>query len=579
MMILIIILSVVSLIFWIISRTTKAKELENVAIAIICGLMIPLDVMIVLASFDIYPGFSAPFILGWLLSTFFLLGFYYYGGPQIIYSISILCIIFGYLFTGPYSGYIKHYFEQVKAPLKVGYRLFSISFNDMILMLTNPQEYIRQQQMKAIKTEAQYTQPKGVELSNIIFYPPEVPSYQKFYVDIRAENLGNMRAENITLIASCVKKKCEESYNYSINKLEKFEAFIQRVGPFIAKEEKIGERVDLNIILRSQYSAKSTLIVEVRNEEEIRRIITDPVKRYELFKNVVATGIPSPAMLALSVGEQPLLNSSTQVLTVSIVNKRIGEDEFIILPKGARINITLPNTIGSGLNCSAIGISCSIKEKRENKDFVSCEVEQEIRIPPMEFNKHPIVCEFISSNITPEQIKRSDAITAELSGYIFEIKVKKGPIIMQTSICAKEGERCEKLRCCGVLQCCEDKVCRAKCEKKEENKEKTPSEMTRTEEEPKLGDENYCEWKKNKYPENPDKWCMEGEGNCKKDECSSTIKREGSGAELECRSGISGKIMVENNEKNINLKISLCCFKDQDSQSCLEDYLRKGGKI
>ncbi|MEM5835001.1 MAG: hypothetical protein QXJ20_01110 [Candidatus Aenigmatarchaeota archaeon] len=579
-----IVLCILAFIFWFLGRTTRFKEAEALGVSIICGIMIALDIMIVLASFDVYPGFNKPFLIGWLVSIFFLIGFYQSGGPPIIYTFTVLCIIFGYLFTGPYSGYMKHYLEQVKAPIRVVYRMFGLSFHDLSLMLTNPQQYIQEQQMKAVKTEAQQTQPKGVELSSVMFSPPEVPLYQKFFVEVRVENLGNMKAENITLNVTCIKKKCEESYNYTIDKLERLEGFVQRLGPFIAKEEKPGAQVDLNITLRSEYSAKSSLIVEVMNEEEIRRIMLDPIKRYELFRSVVATGTPSPAMLALSVGEQPLFNSSTQVLTVSVVNKRIGEYEYIILKKGSKINITLPNTIGSGLNCSAIGINCGNAEKKENKEVVSCEVEQEIRIPPMEFNKHPIVCEFTSSNITPEQIKRSDVITAELSGYIFEIQVKKGPTIMLTSVCAKEGEKCDKLRCCGVLQCCEDKVCRTKCEKREEKKEEISKEEKTSEEKPieetlALGDEKYCEWKKSKYPENPDKWCIEGEGNCKEDECSTSIRHEGSGAELKCRSGIKGRVLIEGIEKEVELNINLCCFEDQDSQSCLENYIRKGGKI
>lgn len=576
----IIVLCVLAFIFWFLGRMGRLREAEALGLSLICGTMIALDVMIILASLDIYPGFNKPFIIGWLVSIFFMLGFYQSGGPPVIYTFTLICIIFGYLFTGPYSGYIKHYIEQVKAPLKITYRLLGFSFNDMILMVTNPQQYIYEQQMKAVKTEAQQTQPKGVEFSSITFSPAEVPTYQRFYVQLRVENLGNMKAENITLNVKCMKGKCEESYNYSTNKLDKLEGFVQQLGHFIAREEKAGASVDLNITLRSSYSAKSSLIVEVMNEEEIKRMMLDPIKRYELFRNVVATGTPSPAMIALSVGEQPLFNDSTQVLTVSIVNKRTGDNEFIILPNGAKIKITLPNTIGRGLNCSSIGIDCISSDKKENKETVICEVKQEIKIPPTDYNRQPIVCEFTSSNITPEQISRSDIITAELSGYIFEIQINKGPTVMLTSVCAKEGEKCEKLRCCGVLQCCEDKVCRTKCEKKEEDRERRPtSEENRSEEAPKLGDIKYCEWKKSKNHENPDKWCIEGEGNCKEGECSTTIKRVGSGAELECRSGISGKVLVDGEEKEVSLNISLCCFKDQDAKSCLEDYIRRGGKI
>ena len=573
---------VLAFVFWFLGRTSKSEELEEIGVAIIAGTMMALDIMIILASFDVQPGFNKSFLIGWFVLIFFIIGLYQSGGGyQSIYAISILCLIFGYLFTGPYSGYIKYYLEQVKAPFRIVFRLLSISFHDVMLMLTNPQQYIYEQQMKAVKTEAQQTQPKGVELSGIVFSPMEVPTYQKFYVQIRAENLGTMKADNVTINISCEKKKCEESYSYGPVALEPFGTILQQLGPFVAKEEKIGAEVTLKITLRSVYSAKSSLLVEVMNEEEIKRIMTDPIKRYELFKNVVATGVPSPAMLALSVGEQPLLNDSTQVLTIVIINKRIGDEEFIILPPGTKINITLPNTIGHNLNCSAVGMNCGIAEKRENKEFVSCEVERELKIPPMEFNKQPIVCSFISASITSEQIKRSDVITAELSGYIFEINVKKGPKVMLTSLCAKEGEKCEKLKCCGVLKCCEDKVCRMECKEESTKKEeKTPEEEKEETEKPalSLGDENYCEWKKAQNPNEPDKWCQEAEGNCKQDECSTTIKSDG-GAALECRSGIAGKVKIGEEEKDVSLSISLCCFKYQDAQSCLEDYIRRGGRI
>ncbi|MEM7826644.1 MAG: hypothetical protein QXQ40_00265 [Candidatus Aenigmatarchaeota archaeon] len=556
-----IVLCILAFIFWFWGRTSKAKEAEMLGAAIIAGMLIAIDIMLILASFDIVPGFTKPFLIGWAVSIFFLIGFYQSGGPPIIYTLSLLCIIFGYLFTGPYSGYMKHYVNEIKAPLRIAYRTLAFSFHDLMLMLTNPQQYIYEQQQKAVKIEAEQTQPKGVEIKAIVLSPDQVPSYQKFYIQVRAENEGSMKAEDVSLNLTCIKDKCEGEYNYNLAELLPNEAIAQQFGPFLAKEEEPGKTAEVNITLRYNYFASSSLIVEIMNEEEIKRLMADPIKKYELFRNVVATGKASPAMLALSVGEQPLFNGTTQVLTASVVNKRIGEKEFVILTEGTRLNITLPSSIGQDISCSGRGFECDTK-KTEKAEVVACNVVEELRIPPQEFNKQPVICQFTSSNIQPEQISRSDLITAELSRYTFEITQTKGPTIMMTAKCAKESKSCKELRCCGSLKCCEDKICRIDCE--------AENATTVT---PELGAQNYCEWKK-QSSNDTDKWCQEAEGNCKEGECSTTIVSE-SGQPLECRSDITGII----DEKEIKLDVNLCCFKDQDNQSCLEDFIRRGGYL
>jgi len=555
-----IVLCILALVLWLFGRVPGFNKMKFIATSVICGILIALDTMIILASFDIYPGFNFIFICSWLLSIFFLTGFYISGGPSVIFSISIICIIFGYTFTGPYSGYVKHYIEEIKSPLRVALKTFSISFNDIILMLTNPQEYILKKQHEALNIEAKQTQPKGVEIKNILPSPDQVPYYQRFFVQVRIENEGSMKAENVSISLSCEPNKCEGNYSYVDISFMPNEAIVQQFGPFIAKEKNPGREAEVKVKLNYNYHASSSLIVEVMNEEEIKRMMTDPIKKYELFRNVVAVGKASPGMISLSVGEQPLFNGSTQILTASIINKRIGENEFVVLSEGTILKISLPKTIGSELSCMGENFECENSTKDENVEIVTCKVKKEIRIGSRESSKYPVICQFISADIKPEQVSRSDVITASLSKYTVEVSVAKGPIIMLTATCAKEEESCEKLNCCGILQCCEDKKCRIDCKK-----------VANETEEPKIGEENYCEWRKNKYPDDPIKWCQEGEGNCNRGECSITIVKEGTEERLECRTGVKGIIK----EKEIVLDIGICCFENQEDQECLEAFCRR----
>jgi hypothetical protein len=96
-----------------------------------------------------------------------------------------------------------------------------------------------------------------------------------------------------------------------------------------------------------------------------------------------------------------------------------------------------------------------------------------------------------------------------------------------------------------------------------------PKEQLEAEEEeqptPKLGDPNYCAWKKEQYEDDPSKWCIEGQGGCKSGECNTVFVHNGK--HLKCFQNLKDP------ETSEDIGIGLCCYEDR-TEECVNNFKR-----
>ena len=418
-----------------------ANFLEKIGLGIIVGFLIGFNMIILLSCFEILE-LSLWAIGSILLMLFIFLGFYQSGGPEAVYMISIFVLIFGYMFTGPYSGYIKTTISGIAEPLGIGIDNLKVVGHDLGLILLNPQGYIDEQKYKNVQAETPASSPRGVEIMAINLMPDAVASNRTFNVQVRCQNKATdvttdfSIATDVKLAIGCANEFCcnretdpkdgsnicgedVEAQTYKKDELKPYEAFVfQPANRFLAlgkKESDIGRTANLNITLTYDYKTSSSLLVEVMNENEIYDRLA---KGDDLFRGVVATGKPAPAMISLNVGDQPLFNNAEQTLIVSVVNKRV--DAKILLKPESNITITISEDIGNSLNCP------SGKEMVCNNEGLksTCNIKKDIEVEPLKYRA--FICSFKSSQ--PE-ISKTNLITAEIDKYTVEISEEKGPMI------------------------------------------------------------------------------------------------------------------------------------------------------
>jgi len=363
------------------------------------------------------------FILGLILVWLYLAG-----GPTVIYVFTIFVLMFGYAMAGPYSGYMKQVLWGMAEPISIGVKSLESASHDLWLLMTNPQEYMREQQMRQVRTETPTAYPRGAEFVSINLLPDYVPSNRSFYVQVRVENKGPVDLKHLSLVATPRDRCYGNEFNFSKESLRVGEQLVYEFGPFIAaagKQQDIGRRSEVELTLHYCHEANSNLLVTVMSESEVWRRISN---REMSFRLEVATAKATPAMIAMSVGEQPLIAGREATLLVSVVNKR--PDGRVKLVKGSTLNITLPSDLlriidprspckpstQAKVNCSASG------------DTITCAWEEGETIEPSKYTS--ITCRLLTQ---PVEISKSGSITATLNGYLFELHQKVGPTIAQSN--------------------------------------------------------------------------------------------------------------------------------------------------
>ncbi len=421
-------------VIYIVGVLLDKRQLQNIGTGGIAGVIIGLITLIMISIFELTWLGAVVFVISWVI----LIPLYRSSGMEILYMISIFAIVLGYLFAGPYSGYLKSYTAPLGAPIGMAIDQMWLMSTDLWLMATDPQAYVARQMMSNVRTEkATVDFPKGLEFKKITVLPDAIPSGQEFYLQVYAQNEGEMPAVNAMLSASCASKYCcigdacdtseQTTYYYPSKtsppmRVNQHEVILQRLGPFTTKTYKkndIGKTADVNVTLHYAHSTSSSLMLTVMDDVEISRIMTDPVQGDELFKTIPAVGKNSPGMIAITVGYQPLFSGSNATLIVSVVNKRPKGN--VVLAKDAAMEIKLPAKLGSKLSCKAGGgVSCSGNGQTE-----TCTINTDMPpITPVE-KYRAFVCTFIAADNIDTKV--TDAITAKLSGYTFEQTEKVGP--------------------------------------------------------------------------------------------------------------------------------------------------------
>jgi len=440
-------------------REIEGIGVEKIAVASMVGILVGVQIMILHESF-------AEFVGNWMLLIdviyFFAIFFFWRtSGSFAVYSITPAFILLGYLMTGPYSGYVRSAISQISGPIQVGVEMAKEQLEELWLMATNPMEYIRRQQLKQVKPEQPLSYPKGVELKRVVAQPDGVRDNQDFYILVRAQNEGDLEARNIVLHGECesrCSKTDETKSEVRLAGLEKSGVLIESLGPFRANAEKlqdVGRKASVSLELSYEYNASSSLLVTVMRREEIERRIKEGGK---LFESVVAVGKATPAMIAMSVGEQPLYENKTYALVVSIVKKH-PYSEKIVIEAGRKLFISLSPEIGSGLRCISRVFECT-----SNDDYsVNCTVIAEDGIELKKDNPfEPLTCTFRTASISGPS--KSGLIRARLESYKVVLKQDVGPTIISFECPSDEvcmpKEECQEQggslgEACGAgMYCC-----------------------------------------------------------------------------------------------------------------------------
>lgn len=431
-----------AIIKYVFKQEEAARYASKIAESFIVGLAIGFSTIIILASFEVYK-FSFWGIFGFLLITLILISLYKSGGPGVIYMAAIFVLIFGYLFTGPYSGYLKTYIGALRGPLDIAIYNARVAGHDLFLIITNPQEYLAEKQRTQVKLEESVSYPQGIEITSIIALPDSQISGGEFMIQALVENKGGLKAEDLKIKAKC-KSLCklpedeEVVLNYTKNKTEKYWSGYFSFGPFIAiasKKSDYGKKAEVEVKLSYLYSASSNLVVNVMKEEEINRLLMN----HELtFQTSTATSKVSPAVVAISVGRQPLYANRRTPLIISIVNKHL-DGKVKLKENLTKLEILIPKSIASGVECSSLEkkkeLKCGTTET-ENYTSISCNFTKNIEIMPLskasggEKNYRYYDCYFIPT-IKGDAPSRSDVITAKLTNFSIEVSEEGGAILIR----------------------------------------------------------------------------------------------------------------------------------------------------
>ncbi|MFA4820011.1 MAG: alpha/beta hydrolase-fold protein [Candidatus Aenigmatarchaeota archaeon] len=381
-----------------------------------------------------------------------IMQFYQTGGWKTVLQGGVIVLIFAYAALGPYSAYYQQALDQVKTPVEIAYRAVSNAISDVWLLATNPTAWYARQQLVNVRPEHPIDFPKGIEVTMLEALPPSVPGGMEFALTAVIKNDGSIKepAKDIILSLGCNQwcdsnnAKPSESRNiislgsgrsaYNITpvsgKMERGDAVSMNVRGFIAlgQSGREGETrlADVLFNMSYRYSTSSSLFVEVMNQSEVNRRIQN---NENIFKNVIAVTKSSPAQLSLNVGPQPLMANQRSLLLVSVSNTR--DESKIFMPRGTKINITMPSSVGYGLQCGNSHVTNN--PATEGKEVVEYTVPEDITVLPYEFRSiFAFLCDFTAADV--DDVK-TDLVTAEMPDYTFVLTKKKQiPITPQIGI-------------------------------------------------------------------------------------------------------------------------------------------------
>jgi len=337
------------------------------------------------------------------------------------------------------------YITGMKQPMKIAWLAVKQGWHNIWLMMTDPTAWYAQQQQKNVHPEKAISYPKGVEITSIDLMPPYVPSdgSMPFRVYVQIQNQGDMKARDVYVSAECVKRcKATGEESMLVEDLMPYEGRVIKLGPYVPEGSK-GQYAKLKIKASYLYSTNSSLLTEVMGEEEMQRRF---VEGEEVFRGVAALGKPSPAMLSLNVGKQPLRAGTEAGVLVSVLNTR--NNGQVVLDENTEIRLHIPSDLRSGpIDCSSnIGKSPIECKQGDNSDTQICHIKKKYApqiVKPMQANT--IFSFYCSFDVTTDVEKtKSRLITAELINYRYEaIEEKTIMITLPLGVIDEEGKKPE----------------------------------------------------------------------------------------------------------------------------------------
>jgi len=443
----------------------------------ISGGIIGFDAALLMISFGVLIGEPTIslgfFILGVAILVFLgIFQVYYKGEFYALVPVTVIIILLSYAVLGPYGGVTRHYVEAVKEPLRIVWLSVKEGFQSAWLLATNPTEWYAQQQKRNVQPEYPVAFPQGLEVTRLDAMPSSVPRNQYFIVAGLIENKGDQKARNITIEGDCniycmEPKKKDGTLNNKIENipdLEKGAGYTFRFEKFLATGSP-RNYAEVTVKVTYSYSTSSSLLTKVMTQDEIMR---RQVAGEDVFKQVAAVGKVGPAQISLNVGPQPLEASKDErniaPLLVSVVNTR-RELANVILPKGTRIIVRVPHTIGRVKSCTGLGLTRvpgTVDESRipeldsgiyesNNMDIINYILQRKVVIKPMEANTiFSFVCDI--EMISEDELKNmgteslTDLITAEMPSYQYQVQRKASTFISEplgiVSTCGSYGGVC-----------------------------------------------------------------------------------------------------------------------------------------
>ncbi|MCD6381562.1 MAG: hypothetical protein J7L43_01115 [Candidatus Aenigmarchaeota archaeon] len=420
-------------------RVSASEKLIRIGTDVIVGIIISLDILIILAMFNI-TGIDMKGLLAFVFLMLTFIGFYRSSGPGVIYVITIFVMVFGYLFTGPYSGYIKTYTKGITAPLDAGIASAKMATHDLFLLITNPQEYIAEKQMKTVHSEESTSYPMGIEFTDISASPDSVFNGRRFYVQAYLENKGGLGANGLTVYAECG-DKCYEDDGATIrdneDKIEKYWKHVYTLGPFVSDltdKEQFGTTADVTVHMSYIYSTESSLLVNVMDESEINRRLREGTLSFKLG---IPVGKISPAMLVLSVGRQPIYSGDRIYLLISIVNKH-PDSKVSLLPGTTKLMVKVPKDLFSVSSCDVDSeyVNYSIDTGNVNYTTIKFKFKRSVEISSPNKESSDIkpfyyfTCDLTAKNV---KISREGEIYGYLTNFSVDSEKIVGPVVMRSS--------------------------------------------------------------------------------------------------------------------------------------------------
>ncbi|MCD6557628.1 MAG: hypothetical protein J7K31_01185, partial [Candidatus Aenigmarchaeota archaeon] len=408
---------------------------------ILAGILAALGTIIILSIFEVES------IVSWgtLICILFYFLIYNSNGLSGVISINLVVYLVGYIFIGPYGGYMHKYITGMKQPMKIAWLAVKQGWHNIWLMMTDPTAWYAQQQQKNVHPEKAISYPKGVEITSIDLMPPSVPSDGSipFRVYVQIQNQGDMKARDVYVSAECVKRcKATGEENMLVEDLMPYEGRVIKLGPYVPEGSE-RQYAKLKIKAAYLYSTNSSLLTEVMGEEEMQRRF---VEGEEVFRGVAALGKPSPAMLSLNVGKQPLRAGTEAGVLVSVLNTR--NNGQVVLDENTEIRLHIPSDLRSGpIDCSSnIGKSPIECKQGDNPDTQICHIKKKYApqiVKPMQANT--IFSFYCSFDVTTDVEKtKSRLITAELINYRYEaIEEKTIMITLPLGVIDEEGKKPE----------------------------------------------------------------------------------------------------------------------------------------